>query len=50
VIWTVPGLTVDRYRDRLRDLHEKIEAEGPFVAHSSRSFIEARKPELPGGS
>ncbi|MEU7135401.1 methyltransferase domain-containing protein [Streptomyces sp. NPDC046261] len=44
VIWTVPGFTVDRYRDRLRDLHERIEREGPFVAHSSRTLIEARKP------
>lgn len=44
VIWTVPGFTLDRYRDRLRELHEQIEAEGPFVAHSSRFLIEARKP------
>jgi SAM-dependent methyltransferase len=44
VIWTVPGFTVDRYRDRLRELHEQIEAEGPFVAHSSRFLVKARKP------
>jgi hypothetical protein len=44
VIWTVPGFTVDCYRGRLRDLHEQIVAEGRFVAHSSRSLIEARKP------
>lgn len=44
VIWTVPGFTVERYRDRLRALHERIGAEGPFVAHSSRTLIEARKP------
>jgi hypothetical protein len=44
VIWTVPGFTLDRYRDRLRELHEQIRAEGPFVAHSSRVLIEARKP------
>ncbi|MFI9202566.1 class I SAM-dependent methyltransferase [Streptomyces sp. NPDC053048] len=44
VIWTVPGFTVERYRDRLRELHERIEAEGPFVAHSSRTLVEARKP------
>jgi SAM-dependent methyltransferase len=42
VIWIVPGFTVDRHRARLRDLHELIEAEGPFVAHSSRFLIEAR--------
>lgn len=45
VIWTVPGFTVERYRERLRELHERIEAEGPFVAHAVRVFVEARKPE-----
>ncbi|MDT7565462.1 MAG: hypothetical protein QOG76_4086 [Pseudonocardiales bacterium] len=44
VIWTVPGFTVEGHRDRLRELHERIEAEGRFVAHSCRSLIEARKP------
>ncbi|WP_225844036.1 class I SAM-dependent methyltransferase [Streptomyces albus] len=44
VIWMVPGFTVERYRDRLRDLHERIETDGPFVAHSARFLIEARKP------
>lgn len=45
VIWTVPGFTVERYRERLRELHERMEAEGPFVAHAVRVFVEARKPE-----
>ncbi|MBW1599666.1 class I SAM-dependent methyltransferase [Streptomyces sp. JJ38] len=45
VIWTVPGFTVEQYRGRLRELHDKVEAEGPFVAHSSRTLFEARKPE-----
>lgn len=40
----VPGFTVDAHRDRLRALHDRIEAEGPFVAHSTRFLIEARKP------
>ena len=44
VIWWVPGFTVEKYRDRLRDLHELIESEGPFVAHSTRHLIEARRP------
>ncbi|MEV4445188.1 class I SAM-dependent methyltransferase [Streptomyces mirabilis] len=44
VIWMVPGFTVDRYRTELRALHERIEAKGPFVAHSARFLIEARKP------
>jgi hypothetical protein len=39
----VPGFTVSQYRDRLAALHERIEAEGPFVAHSKRFLIEARK-------
>ncbi|WP_156690064.1 class I SAM-dependent methyltransferase [Mycobacterium sp. Marseille-P9652] len=45
VVWTVPDFTVERYRDRLRKLHEQIEREGPFVAHSTRLLVEARKPE-----
>ncbi|MBF6414521.1 class I SAM-dependent methyltransferase [Nocardia cyriacigeorgica] len=43
VIWMVPRFTVAEYRDRLRELHERIETEGPFVAHSTRFLIEARK-------
>jgi SAM-dependent methyltransferase len=49
VVWMVHDFTVDRYRDRLRELHELIETEGPFVAHSARFLIEARKPARPGG-
>ncbi|MET7319979.1 class I SAM-dependent methyltransferase [Streptomyces sp. NPDC005549] len=45
VVWMVPGFTVDAYRDRLRDLHERIEDEGPFVAHSTRHLFDARKPQ-----
>ncbi|MGW2401585.1 class I SAM-dependent methyltransferase [Kitasatospora sp. NPDC001664] len=44
VVWMVPGFTVEKYRDRLRELHGRIEAEGPFVAHSARFLIEARRP------
>ncbi|GIG71240.1 class I SAM-dependent methyltransferase [Phytomonospora endophytica] len=44
VIWMVPGFTVEEYRDRLRDLHELIEREGPFVATTTRFLLEARKP------
>ncbi|MBS4729575.1 methyltransferase domain-containing protein [Mycobacterium sp. SM1] len=45
VIWTVPDFTVDRYRDRLRELHERIVAAGPFVAHATRVLVDARKPD-----
>ncbi|MFF4358467.1 SAM-dependent methyltransferase [Streptomyces sp. NPDC001604] len=44
VIWMVPDFTVEAYEDRLRALHQQIEAEGPFVAHSTRHLFEARKP------
>ncbi|GAA2588824.1 hypothetical protein GCM10010411_22110 [Actinomadura fulvescens] len=44
VIWMVPGFTVDQYRDRLRQLHDRINDQGPFVAHTTRFLIEARKP------
>ncbi|GAB3714762.1 class I SAM-dependent methyltransferase [Nocardiopsis nanhaiensis] len=44
VVWMVPGFTVEQYRDRLRDLHERIVSEGPFAAHSARHLVEARKP------
>lgn len=43
LVWWVPGFSVERYRDRLRTLHERIEADGAFVAHSSRVLIEASK-------
>lgn len=44
VIWWVPGFTVENSLDRLRDLHELIQQNGPFVAHSTRHLIEARRP------
>jgi SAM-dependent methyltransferase len=44
VIWTVPGFAIDRHRVQLRHLHDRIEAEGPFVSYAHRYLIEARKP------
>jgi SAM-dependent methyltransferase len=44
VIWTVPGFSVDGYCHRLRDLHEQIKADGGFIAHSSRTLVEAQRP------
>ncbi|KUM74600.1 methyltransferase domain-containing protein [Streptomyces curacoi] len=44
VVWMVPGFTVEEYRPRLRALHERIVSDGPFVAHSTRHLVEARKP------
>lgn len=45
VIWMVPDFTVEKYTPQLKELHQWIEANGPFVAHSTRFLIEARKPE-----
>ncbi|AQS67790.1 methyltransferase domain-containing protein [Streptomyces pactum] len=44
VVWMVPGFTVEGHRDRLRALHERIEADGPFVAHSTRHLFDVRRP------
>ncbi len=41
VIWMVPGFTVEQYLPKLRELHELIERDGPFVAHTTRFLIEA---------
>lgn len=43
VIWWVPDFTVEKYRDRLRDLHDLIQRDGPFIAHSTRHLIEAQR-------
>jgi SAM-dependent methyltransferase len=44
VIWMVPGFTVEGYSGELRALHDRIEAEGSFIAYTTRFLIEARKP------
>ncbi|HEV8220532.1 MAG TPA: class I SAM-dependent methyltransferase [Streptosporangiaceae bacterium] len=44
VLWTVPGFTVAAYREPLRRVHEQIQADGAFVAHSQRMLVEAHKP------
>ena len=44
VIWTVPDFSVEKYRERLRDLHDDIQRDGSFVSHSERVLIEAVKP------
>ena len=48
VIWFVPDFTVAKYLDRLQALHDQIQANGPFIAHSRRFLIEARKLEQRG--
>ena len=44
VVGIVPGFSVERFEDPLRELHDRIEQDGPFVAHSSRFLLEAVKP------
>jgi SAM-dependent methyltransferase len=41
VVWTVPGFNVERYRERLADLHRHINAHGSFISHAQRFLIEA---------
>ena len=43
VVWTVPGFSVARYRDRLRALHDVIERDGQFETTASRALFEAVK-------
>ncbi|MFG2634904.1 methyltransferase domain-containing protein [Streptomyces sp. NPDC048362] len=44
VVWMVPAFTVEAYEPQLRALYERIEREGPFVAHSSRHLFDIRRP------
>jgi SAM-dependent methyltransferase len=44
VVWSVPDFSVQRYREKLRELHERIEADGPFVTYATRVLVDARKP------
>jgi SAM-dependent methyltransferase len=43
VVWTVPDFTVEKYRDRLLDMHNRIRTDGGFQSHSQRFLIEAKK-------
>jgi SAM-dependent methyltransferase len=43
VIWTVPDFTIEKYRDRLRAVHDEITTTGRFVSHSTRVLVEACK-------
>jgi SAM-dependent methyltransferase len=42
-VWWVPDFSVDRYRPQLLELDRLIRQRGPFVAHSTRHLIEARR-------
>jgi SAM-dependent methyltransferase len=45
VHWTVPDFAPERYGDRLRAVHARIEREGAFVSTAQRVLVEARKPD-----
>lgn len=42
-VWWVPGFSVSRYRDALMALDRQMRQREPFVAHSIRHLIEARR-------
>jgi SAM-dependent methyltransferase len=42
-VWWVPDFTVARYEDQLRELDATLRQGTPFVAHSSRHLIDARR-------
>lgn len=44
VVWTVPDFTIDRYRARLHELHDRIQQDGAFHSTMSRTLLEAIKP------
>lgn len=43
-IWWVPDFSVQGYRGALARLDARIRKEGPFLAHSTRTLFEARRP------
>jgi SAM-dependent methyltransferase len=43
VLWTVPGFSIEAYRDRLKQMHEQIERDGRFISHSRRVLIQSSK-------
>lgn len=47
-IWWVPDFTIDRYRDTLQRLDDRIRSRGPLVAHSSRTLFEAQRRRRDG--
>ncbi|WP_433825798.1 SAM-dependent methyltransferase [Actinoplanes sp. CA-015351] len=47
-VWWVPDFDVERYRQRLVAMDAHIRERGSFVAHSTRTLIEARR-ERPRG-
>jgi hypothetical protein len=42
--WQIMDFSVEKYDQRLRDMHRLIEAQGAFYATEHRFLIEAKKP------
>jgi SAM-dependent methyltransferase len=43
ISWQIPDFSVERYRDKLRALHERIERSGPLAVRSHRFLVIARR-------
>ena len=43
-VWWVPDFSVERYRDLLVELDAQLRGGVPFVAHSTRHLVDARRP------
>jgi hypothetical protein len=43
-VWWVPDFSVEKYHNELGDLDVRMRGGEPFVAHSTRHLIEARRP------
>lgn len=43
-VWWVPDFTAARYESQLRGIDEQLRAGQPFVAHSTRHLVSARRP------
>jgi hypothetical protein len=43
-VWWVPDFSVEKYHETLADLDTHMRNGEPFVAHSTRHLIEARRP------
>ena len=44
VAWEIPDFTVDRYFDKLVEIHRRIQAEGHLDVNLHQFFIKARRP------
>ena len=42
-VWWVPDFSVNKYDDKLRELDARMRGGDPFVAHSTRHLIQARR-------